>query len=43
MQLGDEMARDHEELAGMLLVVHSHREDDLVVATTLCEQGGIRQ
>jgi phosphopantetheinyl transferase len=43
VQLGDEMARDHEELAGMLLVVHSHREDDLVVATTLCEQGGIRQ
>jgi phosphopantetheinyl transferase len=42
VQLGAEMARDHDDLAGMPLVVHSYREGDLVVATTLCEQGGSR-
>ena len=40
VRLGDEMARDHEDVAGVPLVVYSHRRDDLIVATTLCDRGG---
>jgi hypothetical protein len=34
------MARDHQDLAESPIVVHTLREGDLVVATTLCEQEG---
>jgi phosphopantetheinyl transferase len=40
VRLGHEMASDHEDLADAPVAVYSHRQDDLVVATTLCEQGG---
>ena len=38
VELGDEMAADHRELATAPIVVHSLRQEDFVVATTLCEQ-----
>jgi acyl transferase domain-containing protein/phosphopantetheinyl transferase len=40
VRLGAEMARDHQDLAESPIVVHTLREGDLVVATTLCEQEG---
>jgi len=41
VRLGAEMAGDHPDLAGAPLMVHTFRRDDLVVATTLCELGGL--
>ena len=38
VELGDDMAADHRELATAPIVVHSLRQEDFVVATTLCEQ-----
>jgi phosphopantetheinyl transferase len=38
VELGPEMAADHPELATAPVVVHSLRQEDLVVATTLCDQ-----
>jgi phosphopantetheinyl transferase len=40
VRLGDEMARDHRDLAEAPILVHTLREGDMVVATTVCEQGG---
>jgi malonyl CoA-acyl carrier protein transacylase/phosphopantetheinyl transferase len=41
VRLGEAMAADHAEVGSAQLVVHSRREGDLVVATTLCQQGGL--
>lgn len=38
VELGDEMAADHHELAAAPLVVNSLRQEDFVVATTLCKE-----
>ncbi len=40
VRLGDAMANDHQHPEATAFVVHSYRQDDLVVATTLCELEG---
>jgi phosphopantetheinyl transferase len=40
VELGPAMAAAHPDIAATPISVYTHREDDLVVATTLCEQGG---
>jgi phosphopantetheine--protein transferase-like protein len=40
VELGPEMSKAHADLAAAPISVYTYREDDLVVATTLCEQGG---
>jgi phosphopantetheinyl transferase len=40
VELGDAMAADHPDLATAPVVVHSLRQEDFVVATTLCRQEG---
>jgi acyl transferase domain-containing protein/phosphopantetheinyl transferase len=40
VELGAEMAAAHPDLAAAPIAVVTRREDDLVVASTLCEQGG---
>jgi acyl transferase domain-containing protein/phosphopantetheinyl transferase len=39
--LGRGLAARNPELATEPLIVHSHREEDLVVAATVCEKGGM--
>jgi phosphopantetheinyl transferase len=39
VELRGRLAQLHPELTGVPLLVQSHREDDLVVATTLCAKG----
>jgi phosphopantetheinyl transferase len=41
VQLGRAMASDHPGFADAPVVVHSSRAGDLVVATTICRQGGL--
>jgi malonyl CoA-acyl carrier protein transacylase/phosphopantetheinyl transferase len=41
IELGVEMAREHKGVAGLPIVVYTYREDDLIVATTRCDQGGL--
>jgi phosphopantetheinyl transferase len=43
IELGPEMAREHVDVAGEPILVYTYREDDLIVATTLCEQGGLEE
>jgi phosphopantetheinyl transferase len=43
IELGPEMAREHHDVAQLPILVYTYREDDLIVATTLCEQGGLHE
>jgi acyl transferase domain-containing protein/phosphopantetheinyl transferase len=39
VELGGRLAELHPDLAGLHLTAQTHREDDLIVATTLCAKG----